>query len=146
MRDRGGCHRRGDSRPFAYGTTKMANEISFTVSLTANKPSIMSAPIGRSVSGLVLSMAGTQFIGPTSMLVTTSAIAIPLGQVTTPHWAWFYNLDPTNYVQFQNGSGGAVFLRLNPGEGTWVPLDPGITPYAKANTASVQIEYLILDA
>lgn len=121
----------------------MANEISLTESLTCYKPSIMSSAIGRSVTGLQFTMTGN-FFTEGSMSVATSATAIPLGQVVSPHWAWFNNLDPTNYVTIRNGSGGADLCQLFPGESAWVPLFSTCVPFAVAHTAAVQLEYLIL--
>lgn len=121
----------------------MANEISLTASLTAYKPAIMSSALSRAVSGFLATMQGL-FIVEGSVSIATVATAFPLGQVTQPHWAFFLNLDPTNYVQLMNGAAGAVFARLLAGEPAFVPLDPGCVPYGKANTAAVQVEFFIL--
>lgn len=121
----------------------MANEISFTGSLSAFKASIVASAIGRAVTGLVFNMAGTYFTEG-SMLVATSATAIPLGQVTAPHWSFFFNHDITNFVKIRNGSGGADLLKLLPGECAFCPLFDTSTPYAIADTASIILEFLIL--
>lgn len=120
----------------------MANEISVTAALSIFKPAIMSSGIGRSVTGLPVTMAGNYFVEGT-LLIDPAGTAFDLGQVTQPHWAWFKNLDATNYVQLQNGPTGAVFARLMPGEIALVPLDPACVPYGVANTAAVLVEYLI---
>ncbi len=122
----------------------MANEITITASLAAFKAAIMSSAIGRAVSGLSFTMNGNDSIQKASFSVATSATLIPLGGIAAPHWAWFRNLDATNYVQLQNGVSGAVFARLYPGEFFLGPLDNGSTPYAIANTAPILLEYLIL--
>ncbi len=121
----------------------MANEITFTFSLSAYKPSIMSSAIGRAITGLLRNMGGNFYIQDV-MSVTTAALAVPLGSVTSPHWAVFNNLDPTNYLTLFNGSSGAVFTRLVAGDMAVVPLDPACVPWAQANTGACLMEYLIL--
>jgi len=120
----------------------MANEITVALSLSLYKPSFMSSAIARSVTALVQTMTGSSYQEGV-MAVPTSNTAIPLGGVTTPNWSFFYNSDPTNYIQFSNGSGGAVFLRLRPGQYFVGPLDDACVPYAKANVAICNLEYLI---
>ncbi len=121
----------------------MSNEITFSASLSCNKPSIMQSAIGRSITTLLCSMTGSTYIQDT-MSVTTSALAVPLGSVSSPHWAYFANLDAVNYLTLFNGASGAVFLRLLAGDVAFCPLDPACVPYAQANTLAVQMEYLIL--
>lgn len=126
----------------------MANEITLTASLSVNKPSIMSAAIARSVTNLLRNMSGTTYIQDT-MLVTTSELAIPFGGVTSPHWAFFNNLDPTNYIQIYDASGQSAhcIVRLLAGDPAFFPLDTGLTTlFAKANVANCQMEYLIVAA
>ena len=101
----------------------MANEITFTASLSVYKPSIMTAAVGRSVNGLTFNMAGIYYVDG-SVTVATSATLIPMGQVTQPHFAYFRNLDPTNYLTIFNGMSGADVIRLLPGEADFVTLDP----------------------
>lgn len=125
----------------------MSNEITLTGSITINKPSVMSSAFSRAFTGVLRNMGGN-FIVYDTMTVTTSALAIPLGSVTAPHWAFFLNMDPTNYIQLMNGASGAVFSRLLGGSAPYgdmalVPLDPACVPYAIANTANCQMEYAI---
>lgn len=91
---------------------------------------------------LAVSMAGNNPIR-SSLSVQTTPTLIPLGGISTPHYSAFYNTDPTNYVVLHNGSSGAHFVLLNPGEFAVLPLDPGSTPYATANTAPVVLEYMV---
>lgn len=121
----------------------MANEIALTASLTAFKASVMQSAVARFVSNLLVTMTGNYWIEG-MIQVATGGTAIPLGQVTQPHWSFWINHDATNYVTLFNGVSGAVFARLLPGEPAFVPLDPSSTPYAQANTAAINLEYLIL--
>ncbi len=120
----------------------MANEFAISGSLSCFKPSIMSSTVARAIASLARTMSGTTYI-QAEMSVPTSATVIPLGGVTSPHWAWFYNTDATNYLQLQNGASGAVFCRLLAGDFALVPLDPAAVPYAIANTANCLMEYTI---
>lgn len=122
----------------------MSNEITLTASLSANKASVMSAAIGRAVTGALFNMSGNLYIGPALALIGTSATVIPLGQVTAPHWAVLHNLDASNFLTIRNGSGGTDLLKLLAGEWAFCPLLDTSTPYGVANTASVLLEYLIL--
>jgi len=120
----------------------MANEITFTGSLTVYKSSVMSAALGRSITALLRNM-GANFITEGSISIATTATAIPLGQVVQPHWAFFINMDPTNYLTLANGAAGAIFARLLAGDPAFVPLDPACVPYGIANTGACVLEYLI---
>lgn len=67
--------------------------------------------------------------------------ALALGDVTTPGFAVFQNLDDTNYVEIGTGSFTA-FLKLKPGELAMCRL--GTTaPKAQADTAAVDLFYII---
>ena len=102
----------------------------------------MSSAFSRAITGLLRNMGGNFLIYDT-ISCPTSAQAIPLGQVTQPHWAVFYNLDPTNYIQLQNGASGAVFGRLIAGDITPFCLDPTCVPFTVANTGACLLEYAI---
>lgn len=121
----------------------MANEITVALSLSALKSSVMSATVGRALASGSFTMTGNPWSEGT-ISVATSATVIPLGTVTQPHWAWFKNLDATNFLKIRNGISGADFARLLPGEPAIVPLEITSVPYAIADTAACLLEYLIL--
>lgn len=121
----------------------MSAEITLTASLSALRSAIMSSAVGRSISGATFNMAGNYFSEGT-MLVATSATAIPLGQVTAPHWSVFHNLDATNFIKLRNGSGGTDLPQLLAGEWAFFPWLSTAVPYAIADTAACLMEYLIL--
>ncbi len=123
----------------------MSNELTFTCAGTFYKPSVMGMAVGRSWVGQQLNVSGSPWIEGT-VSCPTSAQAIPLGQVTAPHWAYFHNLDATNYLTIRNGASGADLIQLKPGEQCWVPLLSTCTPYTLANTAACLLEYLIVSA
>jgi hypothetical protein len=120
----------------------VANEIAVSASLSVNKATAMSGAIARSIAAGSYNMSGT-YHSEGTLLVATAATAVPLGQVTAPHWAWFKNLDATNFVTVRNGAAGADLIKLLAGEIAMVPLLDTSAPYAVANTAAVLLEYAI---
>lgn len=88
-------------------------------------------------------MTGLPYIGPSYLSVATTATLVPLGSVVAPHWAWFKNLDSTNFIKLRNGSTGADLIKLLPGEECPVPLYDGATLYAIAGTAACVLEYMV---
>jgi hypothetical protein len=120
----------------------MPNEISFTGSLSVYKPSIMTNPSGRSAPGLSFNMAGLYTVEGNLQILLTATL-IPMGQVSAPHWSYFRNLDPTNFVTLFNGVTGAALPRLLALEPCFVPLDPTGVYYALADTAPCALEYFI---
>jgi hypothetical protein len=72
---------------------------------------------------------------------------LTLGDVATPGWSYFKNLDGTNYVEigcWDAHSNLVVFLKLNAGEAmpAWLGC---AAPRARANTKTVKLDYVISD-
>ncbi len=104
------------------------------------------APLNRSYSAGV-TMAGNELSYGTQLIPTTWT-ALTWGSITgTPGAAFIHNLDATNYVQLAlaNDNSG-IFARLKADEVSVIKFEPGITIYAKANTASVRIEKAAAEA
>lgn len=72
--------------------------------------------------------------------------AIGLGEVTSLGWAFFKNLDSTNFLSIKTGTGGTIIMKLLAGESAGpFRFGSGITaPFAIADTAACQMEYLIV--
>ena len=73
--------------------------------------------------------------------IPTANTALSLGSVSTPGVAIFVNLDDTNFVDI--GLTGSYFVRLKPGEAFVMRLAGA--PFALADTASVELFYIIYD-
>ena len=81
-----------------------------------------------------------------------TALAIP-ATVATLGYAWFINLDPTNYVKIGIQTGGTFFplIRLKGNataskrEAAFLRLEPGVTVYALANAGAVDLEFGVLN-
>jgi len=72
----------------------MANEITLTASLTANKPGSMAQAVALSFVAKLFNMNGQQYTKLAALLTPTAAL-ISTGQVSQPHWAAFYS-NPTS--------------------------------------------------
>lgn len=126
----------------------MADELSVQGSLSFAKEGVtepvgVSRSVGMSVPLTQFDVAGSNYVSNV-LSVGTSATVIPLGSVSAPHWAFFQNLDATNYLSIRNGSGGADLIKLLPYEFALVPLPETAVPYGVAHTAACLLNYLIV--
>lgn len=73
--------------------------------------------------------------------------AVNLGEITAPSYAIFVNRDSTNFIELRVATAAAKFARLDPGGGFAIlRLGSGAqAPFAIADTAVCQMEYLVLD-
>lgn len=123
----------------------MANEITLSFGISCFKTGAMSSAVSRAIQSLQRNWTGTTYIQD-SMSVTTSELAIPLGNVTIPHFGFFLNLDSTNFIQIYDATGQSAhtFIELLAGDFAFVPMQTTLTaPFAKANVAPCAMEYLI---
>lgn len=118
----------------------MADEISLNISLQVTKDAqtIAWAPGSQTYDQSAIGAAHNIVVCPTS-----AAVAISFGSVSTPGIVTYHNLDSANYVTVST-SGGA-FGRIKAGEIGSFRLDPSVSLFAQANTASVKCEFLILE-
>lgn len=83
--------------------------------------------------------------------IPITEVAINLGGISAPGYAFFINRDTTNYIELKTGTGGDVFARLDPdtdgnGKGGVAMLKLGAdaqAPFAIANTSPCQLDVLI---
>lgn len=123
----------------------MANEVTLTASLSVSKIPPMVSAEGMNIANALYNLSSGIYSKGTLLVSHTAATVIPLGQVTTPGFAVLYNSDGTNYITIQDGSGGTEFLRLKAGQFDVVNFGPAVVPYAKANTADCNLQYLIFN-
>jgi hypothetical protein len=76
--------------------------------------------------------------------VGTSAEALEIGDMTTPGFCLFHNTDSTNYVEIRDGAEGADLIKLKAGEVAMCRLATA-TPYGIANTAAVELRYMMVE-
>ena len=84
--------------------------------------------------------ASTQDIGTSDEVLSLGA------DLGSPGWAIFTNLDTTNYVEVGTKPGAFIpFLRLLPGDTIMCRITNSAL-YARANTATVKLDYVLFEA
>lgn len=123
----------------------MSNELTVSMSFSYAKGNF--AALARALTSLGINVAANPLICDV-LAVTTVELAIPLGGVTVGStWAWFRNLDSTNYIEIRVGTGSTKFCKLLAGEAALLRLGSGISaPYAIADTATCNMEYVLFSA
>ena len=117
----------------------MASEmtLSFGMSVTKSNLKYSNPP-----HSLILDLTGTRYL-VNCQRVGTSDEALVVGDLATAGYAWFKNLDPTNYVQI--GLAASYTIRLKALQESLVPIDT-LSLFAKANTAECLLQYVIFEA
>lgn len=83
----------------------------------------------------------------TKQSVLTSETALKLGSISTAGWIMVVNRDVSNYVDIKTSASGIIFARLLAGELILLRLGTGAqAPVAVANTATCQVEVLVLSS
>lgn len=121
----------------------MANEINYFGSLSVSKGNLSFRIDGANATA---DLAGVR-VNRTVQNIGTTYEAIAVGDLATVGFAFFKNLDATNYVEV-GGENSATFvpvLRLLPGE-TAGPVRLSVAPHARANTAAVNLDVTICEA
>lgn len=119
----------------------MANEISLTGTLAISPSGKRSRSISLST---LITMSGSNYI-ERSQSIGTTAEALDLGEIGTPGLIYIKNLDSSNYVTVQDGSGGTAVVKILPGDEAVFMLGT-TSPYMKANSAACIVEYTIAEA
>jgi hypothetical protein len=118
----------------------MANEISVSQTLRYSKSGV-SASQATSFSADQSGdkyQAGVQIVGATEE-------SLDKGDIGTIGYIAFKNLDTTNF--FQMGiTTGVYSIKCLAGKGGVVPWNSSTAPLVKANTAPVEVEYLMIEA
>lgn len=91
----------------------------------------------------LIDMAGGDYVHR-NQTIGTSEEALSLGDIGTPGWCAFKNHDATNFVSLRAGSGLASMIKVKAGELVVFRLASS-TPYAIADTAGCDCEYLIVE-
>ena len=129
----------------------MANEITLTAALTLYKPSVMSGAISRNITGILYSMAGSDYTQGSFVASHTAANALPLGSVSgSIGWGVIINTDAVNAVQMYNhnsDSGVSTYpiLQIPPLGFNVLTFYTGMVPYFLALTANVIVEYMLFN-
>lgn len=124
----------------------MANEIKYGIVLDFLKGVRHVDTRNMGVTGLSITVSGTDYHVGTQTIGTVTAEAILLGDITTPGVIVVKNLDATNYVDFSRAtfSAGNGTVRIKAGEAQIFRF-ASTTPFALAVGGNVEIAYIIIE-
>jgi len=110
----------------------MANEISVTAGIR-----VLNGNMDFQQAAKTYSINQSAVGGPTpgAIVVGTTEESTAFPELTTEGWLFMQNLDATNYVQW-GFSTGVYGGRLRPGETAMFRMEPSLTLFLRANTAS----------
>ena|SRR5688572_23455516 len=121
----------------------MADEL--TIRATLNYSDSEGSDDGISEDEILVDVATKRYIH-LKQNIGTSEEALILGDLSSLGYAIFVNRDTTNFVEIRTGTGGTKIVKLKAGEKACFRFGSGVTaPYAIADTAAVQLEYLIVN-
>jgi hypothetical protein len=118
----------------------MANEISISSTLRYAKSGV-SASQSTSFNA---DQAGDKYQAGVQIIGTTEE-ALDKGDIGTIGYISFKNLDATNYVQMGITT-GVYSIKVLAGKGGVIPWNSATAPLVKANTAAVELDYLMIEA
>lgn len=121
----------------------MANEITLTMGMRVRKGGLA---IDIATNQLARTLTGARRASQTQTIGTGAHEALVIGDVSSAGYAFFKNLDGTNYVELGRDLTGTFvpFAKLLAGDIAMLPLT-STAVYAKANTGAVELDYLILE-
>ena len=122
----------------------MANEITIGASLRLINGDLKET---KGTNGYRTVQATGDAIGGTQIIGTTEEV-IAYGDASTPGWAWFQNLDDTNYVEIGVKPASTfypVIKLLAEDPPVLLKIADSVALYAKANTAEIKLNKLILE-
>lgn len=120
----------------------MANEL--TINVTVDYADSIGQEESLQITDLLVSITNKAYT-KVRQAITTSEVAIKMGDLTAPGYALFVNRDPTNYIDLRVGTAGSKFHRLYPGGISLGRMGPDAqTPYAIANTATCEMDIFII--
>ena len=122
----------------------MANEISVSCELKLNNDLLIDSRRASAIRSDQTTQASTGGI----QTIATTAEAITYGDVTTPRQCYLRNLDDTNFVEVGIDVADTFYplAKLYPSADPMLfTIADSVVLYAKADTASVTIDKLILD-
>lgn len=127
----------------------MSNEITATLNVSLNNLGLTDQ--GPNAGQILVNQTNQLLFKRVINLVagTDTSISALIAGITTYGIAYFYNLDPTNYVQYGPDNAGAIVVlgRLRPkGDIPHVMrLDPATTLRMKANTGNCSVLVCVYD-
>ena len=118
----------------------MANEITVTTSVKVVNGSVSET---LSDSASTFDQTGTRFIKGVQEVGFAAAEALDMGDLTDPGWCYMRNLDAANYVSVFAATGETEMIRILAGEHMAFRM-VATAPFVQADTAAVDLEYMIV--
>jgi len=121
----------------------MADELTYRHSLSVRKGTLVQS---HDSGALLATMTGDNATGGVQAIGTGHGAIVIGAEVATTGWAWFRNTDTTNFVTIGVDAIGTFWplVKLKPGETASFRLGTN-APYAKADTATVNLHYMIYE-
>lgn len=119
----------------------MADELTLTATVAFAKGTIRQT---KTISELLIDVTGDKYVSGVQEIGYEAAEALTLGGIASPGYCVLKNLDATNYVTIRDGAEGDDLVKLLAGDVAIFRLGSA-TPYALADTAAVDLEYLIFE-
>lgn len=126
----------------------MANEIQYTWSLTVSKKSSnIPLVLNYGVSGKTATMTGTHVHDTVQDIGTTHEAMVIPADVGTKGWGYLVNLDTTNYVEVGVDVAATFYpvVRVDADSEQPIRWAEGATLYARANTATVKLRFVVIE-
>lgn len=121
----------------------MSNELTLSASIDFAKGKVT---LEKGIGGVKIDVSGTDAVHLTQT-VGTSEEALNIGDITIPGYALFYNGDADNFVEIRAATGEADLVTVPAGGIALFQFSADCTaPYAIADTASVHLEYWLVEA
>lgn len=119
----------------------MANEITLTCNLSYSKGG---TTVSMGVTDLKIDVSGQRFTH-IRQNITTTEVVLDLGDIVTGGYCIMINRDAINFVSLRAASGAGNAIRINAGEAACFRFGGGApAPTAIANTAAVEVEYIMV--
>lgn len=125
----------------------MADELTLTIKAVYAKSGTEITFPDTAKQRISITVAGTKILQHRQSVGFAAEEALELGEVAAGGYIVMVNRDATNFVSFRQGTGTTNVIRLSPGEVAAFRLHASSTaPYVIADTAAVELEYLLLSA
>lgn len=114
----------------------MANELTYTVDARFRKGNV---DMSLGMANKQLNVTGSKATRLVQNISLSPGETISKGDIGTIGWIAIQNLDTTNFVT------AAITLKIKPGEWAFVPLHTATAPTIIADTATVDVEALLIE-
>lgn len=124
----------------------MADELKYSIELRVSKGGRIYDTRDMALNALLVTMSGTDIVQGTQSIGFASSEAIGKGEITTPGFMVVKNMDATNFVEIERTSftSGNGTIKLKAGEAALFRFS-ATAPHALADTAAVEIAYLLVE-